>query len=51
MQIAARDGFHIYDSLLLASALEAGSTVFLSEDMQHGRVIDSRLTIRNPFLH
>ena len=49
--IAAHHGFRIYDSLLLASAMEAGCTVFLSEDMQHGRVIDSRLTIRNPFLH
>ncbi len=51
VQIAARDGTGLFDSLLLASALEAGCRVFLSEDLQHGRVIEGRLTIRNPFLH
>lgn len=51
LEIAARDGSSIYDSLLLASALEARCDIFLSEDMQHGRVIEERLTIRNPFAH
>ena len=50
MGIAARDGLSIFDSLLIASALDAGCTQFLSEDMQHGRRIEDRLTIRNPFL-
>jgi predicted nucleic acid-binding protein len=47
-QIARRYGFHIYDSLIIASAIHAGCNILYSEDMQHGQVIDS-LTIRNPF--
>ena len=49
LRIAARYGYQIYDSLILAAALEAGCTVLYSEDMQDGQKIDS-LTIRNPFL-
>ena len=49
MTIAASTGYHIYDSLLIAAALQVGCTIFLSEDMQHGRVIEGRLTIVNPF--
>jgi predicted nucleic acid-binding protein len=48
--IAQRDGFAFYDSLIIASALEAGCSILLSEDMQNGRIIDGRLTIRNPFV-
>jgi predicted nucleic acid-binding protein len=47
--IAARNGFAFYDSLIVASALEAGCLTLLSEDLQDGQVIDGRLTIRNPF--
>jgi len=47
--LAARLGFSFYDSLIVASALEAGCTTLLSEDMQDSRVVDGRLTIRNPF--
>jgi predicted nucleic acid-binding protein len=39
-----------YDALMIAAALEAQSTAFLSEDLQHGLVIDHKLTIQNPFL-
>jgi predicted nucleic acid-binding protein len=46
--IARATGYHIYDSLMLAAALEADCTVFYSEDMHDGQVIDG-LTIRNPF--
>jgi predicted nucleic acid-binding protein len=48
--IARRDGLAFYDSLIAASALEAGCSTLWSEDMQDGRVIGGRLTIRNPFL-
>jgi len=48
-RIAERYGYHIYDSLILAAALDAGCDVLYSEDMQDGQQIDS-LTIRNPFL-
>jgi predicted nucleic acid-binding protein len=49
LRIAERYGYHIYDSLILAAALDAGCDVLYSEDMQDGQQIDS-LTIRNPFL-
>ena len=48
LEIAQACGYHIYDSLMLAAALEASCTVFYSEDMHDGHVIDT-LTIRNPF--
>jgi predicted nucleic acid-binding protein len=48
-KIARRYGYHIYDSLILASAIETGCTVLYSEDLQHGQKIGS-LTIHNPFL-
>lgn len=45
----ARDhGFSFYDALIVAAAIEAGCDTLLTEDMQHGRVIDG-LTIQNPF--
>jgi predicted nucleic acid-binding protein len=37
-----------HDALLLASALAAGCTIFLSEDMNSGQTIET-LTIVNPF--
>jgi predicted nucleic acid-binding protein len=49
LTIAERYGYRIYDALIVASALEARCTILYSEDMQDGQVIDSRLTVRNPF--
>ncbi len=49
LRIAERDGVAFYDALIVASALEAGCTTLFTEDMQHGRIIAGRLTIRNPF--
>lgn len=48
LEIAERYGYHIYDALIVASALEAKCDTLCSEDMQHGQKIGS-LTIRNPF--
>jgi len=42
--------FSYWDSLIIASALEGGCTILYSEDMQHGQVIDGRLTVLNPLL-
>jgi predicted nucleic acid-binding protein len=42
--------FSYFDSLILASALTANCQILYSEDLQHGQVIDGRLTIVNPFL-
>jgi predicted nucleic acid-binding protein len=49
LRVADRYGYAIFDALIIASALKAGSDTLWSEDMQHGMVIDDRLTIRNPF--
>ena len=49
-QVAERYGFGHYDSLIVASALSAGCSTLYSEDMQHGQVIQDRLTILNPFV-
>ena len=49
LEIAERDGVAFYDALIVASALEAGCSTLFTEDMQDGRVIAGRLTIRNPF--
>ena len=49
VRIAECYGYYIYDSLILAAALDAKCTLVYSEDMQDGQTIDS-LTIRNPFL-
>jgi predicted nucleic acid-binding protein len=49
LQLAQRLKFAVYDSMIVASALLAGCSTLYSEDLQHGQVIDGRLTIRNPF--
>jgi predicted nucleic acid-binding protein len=48
LDIAERYRLSIYDSTLLANALEAGCRTFFSEDLQHGQRVEE-LTIRNPF--
>ena len=50
VETASRYGFTIYDGLILAAALEAGSPILYTEDMQHGQVIDG-MRIENPFLN
>jgi len=49
LRLAGQHGFHIYDSLIVAAALEADCATLYTEDMQSGQVIDGRLTIHNPF--
>lgn len=43
-------GFSHWDSLIVAAALRAGCDSLYSEDMQHGLVVEKRLTIVNPFV-
>ena len=50
LEIAARYGYHIYDALILAAALESHCDILYTEDMQNGQSIGP-LTIRNPFLN
>jgi predicted nucleic acid-binding protein len=47
--LAERLQLQVYDAMLLATALKAGCTEFLSEDMQDGLIIENSLTICNPF--
>lgn len=49
LRLAQRYQLQIYDSMLLAAAMSAGCSLFYSEDLADGLVIDERLTIRNPF--
>jgi predicted nucleic acid-binding protein len=46
--LAREHNFHIYDALIVASALQAGCSTLLTEDMADGTTIGN-LTIRNPF--
>ena len=48
VNIAQRYGYSIFDSLIIAAALEAGASTLHTEDMRDGQTIDG-LTIRNPF--
>jgi predicted nucleic acid-binding protein len=49
LRIAEDHGYEIYNALVIAAALDADCAMLYSEDLQHGRVIDGKLTIRNPF--
>ncbi len=48
LDVQARWRFSFYDSLIIAGALSAGCRTLLSEDLQHGQVLDS-LTVIDPF--
>ncbi len=45
-----RSNISLWDALIVEAALVAGATRLLTEDLQHGQVIDGRLRIENPFL-
>jgi len=42
--------FQIFDSIIIASALEARCEILYSEDMQHNMIIHQQLKIINPFI-
>ena len=42
--------FAYWDSLIVAAALDTGPDSLYTEDMQHGQVIEGRLTLVNPFI-
>jgi predicted nucleic acid-binding protein len=50
LDIRERYSFPWYDSLIVATALEAGCDTLYSEDMQNGQEIEGRLRIINPFV-
>ena len=43
-------GYSIFDSLIIAAALEANCIILYTEDLQHGQVINGKLKIVNPFV-
>ena len=48
-QIAAKNGYSLYDSLIMSAALESQSVRLFSEDMHGGQMIENQLEIVNPF--
>ncbi len=48
--IAQRYKLEFYDSLIVSAALLDDCEVLYTEDLQHGLVIENRLTIIDPFL-
>jgi predicted nucleic acid-binding protein len=49
LRICARYGFSVYDGLILAAAVEARCSRLLTEDLEHGQVVEG-VRIENPFL-
>jgi len=49
IEIKGKYQLQFYDSMILATALENGCNILISEDMQHNQVIENKLTIINPF--
>jgi len=47
-ELARRHGWHIYDALIVATALESGARILYTEDLHSGQRI-GQLQIRNPF--
>jgi predicted nucleic acid-binding protein len=49
LAVAERYRIGIFDAMIVAAALHCGCDTLYSEDMHHGLVVESRLTIVNPF--
>lgn len=49
LEFSKRYGFSIWDALIVAAAAQAGCSKLLTEDLQHGLVVES-VRIENPFL-
>jgi len=49
LDLKEKYGYSFFDCLMLASALESGCDVILSEDMGDGQIIENTLKIVNPF--
>ena len=42
--------FQLFDSLIVASALQANCTILYSEDLHHNLLVENQLRIINPFI-
>jgi predicted nucleic acid-binding protein len=49
-QLRQQYSLSFWDSMILASALEAQLKIVYTEDIQHGLVIEDRLKVINPFI-
>ena len=49
-QIIHRYDLQLFDSIIVASSIEAGCEILYSEDMQHNLIIEKQLRIINPFV-
>lgn len=49
LKLVGRYNLAFYDALMLAAALKANCGRYYSEDLQHGLLIDGKLTVINPF--
>ena len=45
-----RYDFQLFDSIIVASALEANCHILYSEDLHHGLVVENQMKIINPFI-
>ena len=50
ISISKKYDFQIFDSLIVASALDSECVTLYSEDMQHQMLVEKALTIINPFV-
>jgi predicted nucleic acid-binding protein len=50
LKVRERYSFSWYDSIIVASALEADCDILYSVDMQNSQLINGRLRIVNPFV-
>ena len=50
IRLTRRLKLSFWDARIVQAALESGCTRLLTEDLQHGQLIDGRLRVENPFL-
>ncbi|MBV8683643.1 MAG: PIN domain-containing protein [Caulobacteraceae bacterium] len=49
LRLAERHGFSVWDSMIVASALQCDARILWTEDLHDGLLVDGRLRIANPF--
>jgi predicted nucleic acid-binding protein len=49
--IMLKYNLQIFDSIIIASAIESNCKVLYSEDLQHNQIIEGILMIQNPFVY
>lgn len=49
-ELLEKYNFQLFDSVIVAAAIQAQCDVLYSEDMHNGLLVDKKLTILNPFI-